>query len=184
MRAALFDMDGVLVDSEAVNVKLLGEYLERQGIAVPEQVIWDHIGAPGRPFWECAGRLNPGLDAAAAQEGYLALRRERGICYQEILYPTVKALLTELKEAGWKIGLASSTVRRTVEEILVQCAIRGYFDALVCGDDVRRGKPEPDIYFAGGPPPGSAGRALCRGGGFPAGGERGEAGRHEGDRQS
>lgn len=92
MRAALFDMDGVLVDSEAVNVKLLGEYLERQGIAVPEQVIWDHIGAPGRPFWECAGRLNPGLDAgvSGAQTGAGHLLSGDSLPYGEGAFDGVK----------------------------------------------------------------------------------------------
>ncbi len=147
MKAAVFDMDGVLVDSEAVNVAVLAEYLRDRGIAVPDQVIWEHIGAPGHLFWERVEKLNPGLDAKAAMEGYQARRRARGIAYREILYPTVKGLLKRLRRTGWRVGLASSTARETVEEILRQCGLSDCFDAVVCGDEVERGKPEPDFFL-------------------------------------
>ena len=47
---------------------------------------------------------------------------------------------------GWLIGLASSSTRRLVEQILNSLKIKKYFDVIVCGDEVINKKPAPDIY--------------------------------------
>lgn len=147
MKSVIFDMDGVLVDSEVVNIALLIEYLGQLGLSVPRQVILQYIGAPSEPFWECVGKLNPGIDIQRARDGYLSYRQRQRICYREILYPGVRELLLGLRKAGFRIGLASSTARKTVVDILEQCSISDLFDVEVCGDEVEHGKPAPDIFL-------------------------------------
>lgn len=147
MRAVIFDMDGVLVDSEAANVALLTEYLMESKLSVPFSVILEYIGAPSELFWNQVERMNPQTDAETAMQGFYAFRRGQRLSYRAMMYPGVAQLLRDLKQEGFCIGLASSTVRNTVLEVLNQCEIQSYFDTLVCGREVIHGKPAPDIFL-------------------------------------
>ena len=59
----------------------------------------------------------------------------------------VKELLSYLKENGYLVGLASSTRQAIVEREIRDAGLMPYFDNLVCGDMLKRSKPEPDIYL-------------------------------------
>lgn len=59
----------------------------------------------------------------------------------------VRELLDFLRSGGYSIGLASSTSRPSVEELLERAGIRGYFQSLTTGDMVEHSKPCPDIYL-------------------------------------
>ena len=61
--------------------------------------------------------------------------------------PGVKELLSYLKENGYLVGLASSTRQAIVEQEIRDAGLMPYFDNLVCGDMLKRSKPEPDIYL-------------------------------------
>ena len=58
----------------------------------------------------------------------------------------VRELLSYLKEAGYKIGLASSSRRESIESHLSRAGISSYFESITSGDMVEHSKPEPDIY--------------------------------------
>ena len=61
--------------------------------------------------------------------------------------PGVTGLLQTLKKNGRKVALASSTRKAVVEQELRDAGILPYFDRVICGDMVKRSKPEPDIYL-------------------------------------
>lgn len=147
-KAVIFDMDGVLFDTERV--------CEASWVAVAEK-----HGLPGMKeiFPKCIGRnANDSKKIVLAAYGedfdYDAFRRETGEWFwNEIeekglpVMPGVRELLSWLSSEGWKIGLASSTRQSSVLRHLEQAKIRDYFSILVTGDMVEHSKPEPDIYL-------------------------------------
>jgi beta-phosphoglucomutase len=81
--------------------------------------------------------------ATAKEEHYRSLLRSEGIR----LLPGVRRWLEQLKAGGWRQAIASSAPLANLDAILDVLALRHYFDAVVSGDDVRHGKPAPDIFL-------------------------------------
>lgn len=148
-RAVVFDMDGVITDTE----KLYRRFQMEQGKAygIPEDVMIQACEkiAGGtkytnkKSFEETVGR---GIDYFDFRAGVIekldAYIAEHGV----ELKPYVPETLQYLKEKGMKIGLATSTERKRAAGYLMAHKIDGYFDELVFGDMVANGKPAPDIY--------------------------------------
>lgn len=140
-------MDGVLIDSEPANISMLQSYGKESGMNLPSALILNYVGAPGHIFWREVEKHNPNIQWAQAMQGYRAYKSARKISYRELLFPDAAGILEDLKNAGWKLGLATSTYRETTEKILGECGIRIFFSEIVCGDEVENGKPEPDIFL-------------------------------------
>ncbi|MBE5944867.1 MAG: HAD family phosphatase [Lachnospiraceae bacterium] len=149
-KAVVFDMDGVITDTE----KLYRRFQLEEGIArgVPEEVMikaceriaggnkytnkepFEAIVGRGIEYWEYRDKMIARLDNHIKENGVE-------------LKPGVKEILSYLKEKGIKIGLATSTVRDRAIGYLVDHDIYKYFDKLIFGDMVEHGKPAPDIYI-------------------------------------
>lgn len=148
MKAVIFDMDGILIDSERPILDVYVELGEQKGLAGMEEAVRKCIGTN----MQTTRKLM--TEYMGSEEAYDLLYKEAN----EILhakfpnhsYPLKKGvveLLTFLKENGYIIGLASSTRREVVEEITTNHGIRDYFETLTCGDMVAKSKPEPDIFL-------------------------------------
>lgn len=59
----------------------------------------------------------------------------------------VEELLIYLKDHGYKTVLATSSNRDRVDQILEQTGLTAYFDSSICGDEIERGKPDPDVFL-------------------------------------
>ncbi len=146
--AVVFDMDGVIFDSErgmmGCWLELAGEY----GIRDMEKTYLACIGSNGartkRIVRDAYGEDFP-FDAFAQE----ASRRyhERFDGGRLPLKPGVPEILEFLERSGKRIALASSTRRQTVEDQLRWANIRSYFGAVITGDMVEKSKPEPDIFL-------------------------------------
>lgn len=146
--AVIFDMDGVIFDSETLVFRCWNVVAEKYGVKDVEKVCTECLGINAvetkEKFLEHYGREFPydeykkemaELFHKTAAEGGLELK------------PGVVELLTFLKEQEYKIALASSTRRAVVESELTAAGIISYFDEIICGDMVEKSKPEPDIYL-------------------------------------
>ena len=146
--AVVFDMDGVIYDSEQAFINCWKEVANRYGIEGIEEVCHKCLGtnyAQTRAIMlEHYGEDFP-LDERNKE--IWALFRERYGDGKLPMKPGVLELLQALKCAGKKIALASSTKEADVRQELGDAGILTYFDQLVCGDMVRKSKPEPDIYL-------------------------------------
>ncbi|MDH4230204.1 MAG: HAD-IA family hydrolase [Nitrospirota bacterium] len=138
--AALFDLDGTLVDSRAAIVASTEAAIGELGWkAVPREVIVAHIGYkleavfPERSFEE--RRLL--LDAIGRH--YTALC-EAGTT----LFPGILELVTELSGRGVPMGIVTSKRRGHTEQILAALGVRGHFGVVIGCDDVARMKPDPE----------------------------------------
>jgi HAD superfamily hydrolase (TIGR01509 family) len=148
IEAALFDFDGTLCDTEVHNTALLRDIFYGMGVPVTEE---DLLGLAGGDDYLTVPPLLERYDARGTLEDYM---RERDECYRTYHEadlapePGSLTLLEELRGHGVRVGLVSTTVSRCILTALNRLGMTGYFDAVICGDLVRRRKPAPDPYLA------------------------------------
>ena len=146
LAAVVFDMDGVLVDSEPLQEASLAEFLARRGHSLPRDEYAATIGLNHRRFWEVMverfGLTEP-MEACAAEVQRLLLPRLASIPPK----PGARELVLGLDAAGVPEGLASSSFRPVVDAIVSAIGLETAFGAIVSGEEVRDGKPAPDIYL-------------------------------------
>jgi HAD superfamily hydrolase (TIGR01509 family) len=148
-RAILFDMDGVLVDSEplflsAINRLLAQEEVEPISVQENEEFL---IGTTIGETWRLL-KLNRPLPLPT--EEYIRRYDEivRQVMQEELEpQPGVRELIQACYERGLPKAVASSSLHMWVDLKLNAIGLTGAFDAVLGGDDVTRGKPEPDIYI-------------------------------------
>jgi HAD superfamily hydrolase (TIGR01509 family) len=148
LRAALFDVDGTLVDSNDLHAEAWGEIFRRHGVDLPHAAIRAQIGKGGDNLLPAllpadlvarAGEAMEAERAALFRDAYLARVRP---------FPGVRAAFERLKASGARIALASSA---TAEEVAHHCDmldIADLVDGATSADDVGRSKPCPDIFEA------------------------------------
>lgn len=144
----IFDMDGVLFDTERRILDCWMHLGEKYGIPDIESVMTACIGTNARETRKIMlahyGEEFP--YEKYRQESSQLLRSEakkQGIPVKK----GARELLHFLKENDVRIGLASSTRKERVEEELSQTGLSGYFEVIVGGDMVKKSKPAPDIYL-------------------------------------
>ena len=148
IKALIFDMDGLLINSERIVQrawKLAGPVIGYEGI---EEHIYPLLGANAKKrdayFREQFGDEFP-LERfyEVNKKFFYGIVEEEGIP----LKPGVIELMEEAKKRGLKIGLATSSRKEYAEEILTKVGIWHYFDGAVFGDQVTKAKPDPEIYL-------------------------------------
>ena len=146
--AVVFDMDGIIFDSERATMDCWIELADKYGIKNMEEAFFACIGTTmartREIIMERYGDLFP-FDAYAKEASLMYHSKYDG--GRLPMKKGVIELLTFLKKEGKKIALASSTRRQTVVNQLKAAGILDYFDAVVCGDMVERSKPAPDIFL-------------------------------------
>ncbi len=148
IKAVVFDMDGVIFDSEAKVVECWVETAEKYGIKDIEKLCHMCLGTNSAETRRIA------LDFYGEDFPYDEYKAEMSALYHERydggrlpMKPYVRELLELLKAKGLRIALASSTRYQVVHDQLRDAGILDYFDKLVSGDMVSRSKPEPDIFL-------------------------------------
>lgn len=146
--AVVFDMDGVIFDSERAVMQCWKEVASRHNIPDIEKAI---LACTGTTMVRTREIM---LDLYGADFPYDEYARESSAIFHSRydggrlpMKPGVKELLTFLKERGKKIALASSTRQQVVTDELRDAGIIEYFDRIICGDMVSRSKPAPDIFL-------------------------------------
>ena len=144
----IFDMDGVIFDTERMFLECVKPAAEKFGLVGIEDVAHECIGLTEvetkRLMRERFGEDAPleAMDQEAVrifQERY----QEEGLAVKE----GAAELLEYLKAAGARIAIGSSTRHDIVEMELRDAGLLDYFDVLACGDMVERSKPEPDVFL-------------------------------------
>lgn len=145
--AVIFDMDGVIVDSEPLHEQSFLEvwdelgYGENHGIYFP-----DFYGRSDRVVWEAfIEKHNP----TTAIEELIGLREERLIRMlreQEPLFDGVTDLIQRLAKR-YPLGLASGSIHRVIDEVLAMQNLRSYFKDITSSEDVSVPKPSPEIFL-------------------------------------
>lgn len=145
--AVIFDMDGVLLDSEPLHYQALNEVLGRAGHQLTAHEYEAYIGTTLEETWR---RLIERFDLPERLEVYAARYDEAVVAILRGPLdpaPGVLALLEALREAGVSVAVASSSKRNWIAATLHSLGVSDYFPIVVSADDVACGKPDPEIYL-------------------------------------
>jgi HAD superfamily hydrolase (TIGR01509 family) len=147
MNAVVFDMDGVLLDSEPLHHVVLNEVLAAEGRHLSFDDYRPYIGTTLEYTWSDLIRR---FHLTGPVEQYI-LRYDQGILESyhrhSVIAPGVRRLLDLLIERGIRRAVASSSRTSWVEAALETLGIRGDFELIVSGDMITRSKPDPEIYL-------------------------------------
>ncbi len=147
-RAVLFDMDGVIFDSERLYIECCEEAAAGLGMENIAEVCRRCIGVTTEVTYGIlldAYRDRALVDRFRSRSVSLFLEKYRA--GQLEMKPGVRVLLSRLKDSGVKTAVASSTRTEIVERELEEAGLLSFFDAVVGGDKVSRSKPAPDIFL-------------------------------------
>ena len=145
----VFDMDGVLFDSEQLISRCWKEVGAKMGLPHIYETFLDCVGTTQKNTQAVFQRTYPGVSYDQFQEGCRAGFFGHVEAHGMPLKPGARALLHHLRQEDWGIGLASSTRRVLVQSQLESVDLWRYFDQVVTGDQLERSKPAPDIYLKG-----------------------------------
>lgn len=146
-KAAIFDMDGTIIDTLGIWEEIDGKFLAKRGIAIPPDY-FKHIGAMS--FMEAAKYTIERFSLTETPEEILAewtLLADMEYEVNTKLFPHVLEYLQLLESHGIKIALATGALERFYSLALRGNGIDRYFDATCSVDDVGKGKGQPDVYY-------------------------------------
>ena len=146
-QAVIFDMDGVIVDSEPRHAHAFAEVLREIGHAEAIGLDWDHyVGRSDYEVWQdFIAKHKP----AHTLEQLLKMKRERVleiIRREEPIFAGLAELVERLARVC-KLGLASGSERPVVDAVLSLQDLRRFFSATVTVSEISRGKPDPEIFL-------------------------------------
>ncbi len=155
LRAVIFDLDGVLADSEPwwnkIDAKLLAEY----GVDYHGEYHREVLGVSYRlavEFYKTKFRISVPTEELVKRRGEIATEF---FANRVGLFPNAKRVLEELRkirppgsDMKLRLALATSSVSTSARPFLDRHHLTRFFDVVVTGDEIERGKPEPDIYLS------------------------------------
>lgn len=148
MKAVVFDMDGVIFDSETLVIQMWKVVAEKYGIEDIEATCRECLGTNAavskEKFSERYGQEFPYDKYKKEMSDLFHANAAGGKLKQK---PGIRELLEYLQKNHIKAAVASSTRREVVMRELEEGGLLPYFDKVICGDMVQRSKPEPDIYL-------------------------------------
>lgn len=148
LEAVIFDMDGVIIDSEPFHLVICLELFKDLNINITEDEYKTFIGVSNKSMWTTL-KSKYGLKKTVTE--LAALHSEANIRYfeenEEKPINGVIEILESLKKNGIKIALASSSPMEGIRLVLNKFKISEYFQVVISGENLERGKPAPDIFL-------------------------------------
>ncbi|HAJ69741.1 MAG: HAD family hydrolase [Alkalibacterium gilvum] len=145
-KVVVFDMDGLMFDTEPIYFKANKKTAERLNIPFDYAFYEKHIGASETDFFAAMYRKFPDhnvkqftIDSKKDVEEFLVSEPPE-------MKKGLVDLLEYLKENNYKTVVASSSERKLVEKLLTLSGLESYFDGLIGGDEVAESKPHPEIF--------------------------------------
>ena len=142
IKAIIFDMDGLMIDSERVTFECYQERLKDMNLTMDEEFYKTLLGKPIKGiyqrFYDVYGNDFP-IDNVIQDVHQLMDERFETEGVVELLH--------YLKDNNYKTIVATSSNRDRVDKILAQAKITEFFDDSICGDEVTKGKPNPEVFL-------------------------------------
>lgn len=148
IKAALFDMDGTLVDNTPVHIRAFEIFCARYGVTDWQRKL---SAAYGMGNDDIMRLILP--EEVIRRKGLQALSEEKEAIYRTIYAPEIHplkgliGLLERLRAAGVRCAVGSSGCKANVDFVVEKCGLEPYFEARISGDEVTRCKPDPEIYL-------------------------------------
>jgi beta-phosphoglucomutase len=149
IKAVVFDMDGVLIDAREWHYEALNRALALLGYEISR---YEHLSTyDGLPTKRKLQMLTVEHGLPPELHSFMnSLKQQYTLEFVATRCKPVfqhQFALARLKAAGYQLGVASNSVRRTVEEMMERSDLLQYLDVIVSNEDVARGKPDPEMYI-------------------------------------
>lgn len=146
MKAIIFDMDGVIIDSEPLHFKLERELLEELGGKIDRKEHETFVGTTDFNMWNT---FKSQFNLKPSVEEMVEMKRNRFIenVSELKLIPNFFEFMISVYDNEYKIALASSNNKRAVDEIVRTFDLGKYFDFIINGEEVENGKPNPEMFL-------------------------------------
>lgn len=148
IKGVIFDMDGLMIDSERVTFYWYRQYLKKIGKDMTEEFYKNLLG---KTKDSCKDIMLEEYGHNFEYDKCLKwVHDQMAIQFETEGVPVKKgliSLLKYLKDNGYKTMVATSSDRNRVDVILKKAAIDTYFDGAICGDEVEHGKPDPEVFL-------------------------------------
>ncbi len=147
IRAVIFDMDGVIVDSEPAHIEAEKRILREHGVEVSTEELREYTGTTAEfEFGDLIRKyqLRTTVDKLFGE-------KERALFEllekETLPMKGVVGLIRSLKKHGFRLGIASSGHKKLVYYYLKKLEIENLFDSVVCAEDIVHSKPHPEIFL-------------------------------------
>lgn len=150
LKAVIFDMDGVLIDSEPFHLDVNEKIFANLGINLSEDEYHGFIGTTHKDMWTMIKkRYNlpqsvPELVNMQVSGNIEYIKNEE---IEPIKIKGITDLLSRIARENIKIGIASSSPTEVIELVINKLSISDYFAAITGGEEIKKGKPAPDIFL-------------------------------------
>ena len=150
IKAILFDMDGILFDSEYYYMEGTKDQLQELGYTGPTEDLYSIIGITYEATFDyLAGLLDNRYSAKELMDkndDYFL--NKHPINFKEIMFPGLKEELDKLKEMGIRMTVCSSSSEELIDKCLNEMEIESYFEYKISSENVVRPKPHGDVYLS------------------------------------
>ena len=149
LKGVIFDMDGVIVNSEPLHVKFECDILKSLGVDFPAEGFPEYAGLAMDRFWASLKEKYGLKQSVEELLAYDTAMRAKAFREQDHFdAPSgVTGLIKSLKRAGIPLAIASSSHTMVIDAIIDKLGYRRYFDVVVSGFELKNGKPAPDIFL-------------------------------------
>lgn len=148
IKAVIFDMDGVLIEAKDWHYEALNKALKLFGMEISR---YDHLvtydGLPTKKKLEMLSS-----ESGLPRELHKFINDMKQQYTMEIVYASCKPTfhheyaLSKLKNSGYKMAVCSNSIRNTIEIMMKKASLEEYFEFYVSNQDVKNGKPDPEMY--------------------------------------
>ncbi|EJN93275.1 HAD family hydrolase [Streptococcus ratti] len=147
VKAIIFDMDGVLFDTESFYYRRREVFLNSKGISIKHLPPAFFIGGNIKQAWrQILGSDYDRWDTEQLQKEYTDYKNNHPLPYKNLIFSDVKDVLERLHQQEIKIALASSSTKSDILLALSETDILSYFEFVLSGEEFPESKPNPEIY--------------------------------------
>lgn len=145
IKAILFDMDGVLVDSEDYYMQEMKKMLQDLGGEAEDEFFFEMIGSPWDYTYDQL-RLKCSVSDEVFHKAITAFQNQ-DLPYDQLIFEDTKTVLNSLKEQGFHLAVCSSSSMAMIQQMIHLCQLENIFDFVISGESLKESKPHPEIYL-------------------------------------